>query len=141
MVIPRRDVGIADRPVDADALALVRREVEVRVAIALPPPRDRPPADMIAADPVEPAHLGVGMLVILDEEVVPLVVDRVAGALLLEIMLVDLGLRRAPAGEAEVPRVLGEGRVVLAVLHVAPAFEDEGLEALLGQLLRRPAAG
>src|SRR5262245_12268472 len=105
MIVPRRDFGIADRPVDADALAHIGGEIQIAVAIALPAPGYRPPADMIAADPVEAAHLGVRMLVILHEPVVPRIVHRVPGADLLEIVLVDLCLRSSSAGIAEVPRV------------------------------------
>ena len=51
IVVPGRDVGIADRPVDADAFAGVRLEVQIAPAIDLAPPHDRAPADLAAADP------------------------------------------------------------------------------------------
>src|SRR6185436_14942633 len=140
MVVPRCNVGIADRPVDRDAFALVGGEIEIAMAIALPSPGERSAADMIAADPVEATHLGVGMLVVLHEPMVPLVVDSVAGADLLEIVFVDFRLRRAPAGIAEIPRVHRKRCVVLAVLHLAPALEHKRLEALLAQLLGGPAS-
>src|SRR5262245_35883754 len=95
---------------------------------------------MIAADPVQATNLGIGIFVGLHEPVVPLVVHGVAGAGLLEIVLVDLVLRRASAGIAEIPRVHAEGLVVLAVLHLAPALEHKRLKALFAQLLGGPPA-
>ena len=141
MVVPGGEVGIADRPVDADPFLGVGLEVEIAPAIALPAPGDRPAADMIPADPVEAVHLGVGMLVILHEPVVPLIVDGVACAGLLLVMLLDLVLRGAAARIAEIPRVLVEGRIVLAMLHLPAAFEHQRLQALFAELLGRPPAG
>src|SRR5262249_23787916 len=95
---------------------------------------------MIAADPVETADFGVGVFVVLHEPMVPLVIDRVTRADLLEVVLVDLVLRRAAVGIAEIPRVHAERLVVLAVLDLAPAFEHQRLQALFGKLLRGPSA-
>ena len=141
IIVPRRNVGIADRPVSADALLGVGFEIQIAPAIALPAPGDRTTANMIAANPVEAVHFGVGMFVILHEPVVPLIVDRVAGALLLEIVLLHLVERRAAARIAEVPRVFCEGRVILAVFDLAAALEHECLETFFAQVLRSPSAG
>ena len=59
VVVPRRDVLVADRPVDGDAVARVGLEVEVAPAVRLPAPQQRPAADVIAAHPVEALDLGV----------------------------------------------------------------------------------
>ena len=49
VVVPRRDVLVADRPVDGDARPGVRLEVEVAPAVPLPAPQQRAAADVIAA--------------------------------------------------------------------------------------------
>src|SRR5690606_11495372 len=69
VVVPGLEVGVADWPVDAHAVAGIGGEVQVAPAIALPAPRQRAAADLIAADPVEALDLGVGMRDIVDEEV------------------------------------------------------------------------
>src|SRR6185369_17440699 len=53
VLVPRRELGIANRPVDGNADLRVRAEVDVAPAIALPAPHDGAAADVIAADPVE----------------------------------------------------------------------------------------
>ena len=60
MVVPRRDVGIADRPVGGDAILEVRFEVQVGKPIALPAPHQRAPAYVVATEPVEALGFDVG---------------------------------------------------------------------------------
>ena len=57
MVVPGRDVGIADGPVDADAFLGVGFEIQIAVAIALARPDQRAPADLIAAVRVVRQHM------------------------------------------------------------------------------------
>src|SRR6185295_6390906 len=52
-VVPRRNVGVADRPVDAVAVLEVGVEVVVAESIGLPAPGDRSATQVIAADPGE----------------------------------------------------------------------------------------
>src|SRR2546426_344659 len=53
VVVPRRDVGVADRPVDAEPVPRVRLEVEGAPAIHLPAPHDGLATHLAAPDPVE----------------------------------------------------------------------------------------
>ena len=53
VVVPGGDVGVANRPVDADAFARIRLEVEIAPAVDLPSPHDRAPAHLAAANPRE----------------------------------------------------------------------------------------
>src|SRR6185503_3421115 len=50
-VVPRRDVGVTDRPVDALAVTTARAEVVVAQAVGLASPGDRAAAEVISADP------------------------------------------------------------------------------------------
>src|SRR5207245_9597927 len=56
--VPRRQVLVADRPVDAVAVAQVRPELEVAPAPAQPAPDQAAPAQLVAADPAERLALG-----------------------------------------------------------------------------------
>ena len=139
VVVPGRDVGVANRPVDADAFARVGLEVEVAPAIDLPAPHNRAPPDLAAADPRERLAFGrgVGVFEIVDEELVGHLVAGVA--LLLDRLFAGQALAIAHAAELHLPH-----RHVLDVVGLGvdrPAgLEDERLQAALGQLLRRPAA-
>ena len=137
VVVPRRDLGVAHRPVDRDAILRVRFEVHRAPAIALPAPHDGAAADVIAADPVEALDLGVRMLGVVDEPVLRRLRDRVAAArgdcLSLQVFV------GGAAAVGKFPEVLGRSRIV-AVLHVASAIEHQRLESLLRQLLGGPAA-
>jgi hypothetical protein len=67
--VPGRDVGVADRPVDAVAVAQVGLEVEVAPAVAVPAPEQRLAAHGAALDPGERLVLDVRVLgVVLVEE-------------------------------------------------------------------------
>src|SRR5207253_1129871 len=59
VVVPRRNVGVADRPIDRNSFLRVRLEIEIAVAVALPPPHQRASTDVIAAVPVEALYLGI----------------------------------------------------------------------------------
>src|SRR5215210_562779 len=49
VVVPWRQVLVADRPVDGDSILRIRLEVEVAPAVALTSPHQRTPADVVAA--------------------------------------------------------------------------------------------
>src|SRR5207302_9346679 len=51
VVVPGRDVRIADRPIDCDPILQIRFKIEITPAIALPAPGDRFSANLAAANP------------------------------------------------------------------------------------------
>src|SRR6476646_3210772 len=76
IVVPGSNFLVPDRPIHADALALVGFKIKVAPAVRLPPPDDRPAAHLAPANPQEWfAQLGfIRILFIVDEEfAVPLV--------------------------------------------------------------------
>src|SRR5438034_9360878 len=83
VVGPRRDVGIANRPVHAEAVARVRLEVEIAPAVYLPSPHDGPATDLATADPVERlvGIEAVRVLPVVHEELAAVLVAGVAVAL------------------------------------------------------------
>jgi hypothetical protein len=134
--IPRGDVVVADRPVDAIALPFGRGEFVLAPALAAAPPDQRPAADLIAAEPVEGPFLHVGVFVVLDEEV------RVVLAGDLAHERVGFGqLAWQDAAMRQLPRSQVGGGVVLDVGDVAAALQHQRFQPLLAQLLGRPAAG
>jgi len=139
VVVPRRDVGVANRPVDANALARVGLEIEIAPAIDLPPPHDRAPADLAAANPRERfvGRRGVRVFEVVHEKLVGHLVARIA--LLLDRLFLGQSLAVAHAAELHLPH-----RHVLDVVAFGvdrPArLEHERLQPALAQLLRRPAA-
>src|SRR6476469_2010959 len=136
--VPRRDIVVGDRPVHPVAELLRRDELVLAPALARTAPDDRLAADLVAADPVERFGLHVGVIAVLDEEVHG--VFAVARGLADERIFLD-DLARKRAALRKLPRIEIHRGVVLDVDYVAPALEDEGLESLLAQLLRRPATG
>ena len=137
VVVPRRDVGVSDRPVDGDPVARVGLEVEVAPAVRLTSPEQRPSTHVIPAHPVEALDFAVGILDVVDEPVRRRRMGGVAGAVLF-LLPGELGAREASAPR-ELPALHHGGRIV-GMLHVPAALEDERPQPLFGQLLGRPAA-
>src|SRR6267378_1909771 len=139
VIVPRRDVGVADRPVHAQAVARVGLEVEVAPAVHLPPPHDGPAAYLASADPVK-RLVGidrVGILPVVDEKLAAVLVAGVAVPLNELVPFQRLAV--AEAAELHLP-----GRDVLDVvprgIDRPPGLEHQRAEPTLAQLLRRPAA-
>ena len=138
VVVPRRDVLVADRPVDGDAVFRVRLEVEVAPAVALTPPQQRAAADVIAAIPIEALHLGVGRVLIGCPPIEILLIQRVV-AFQYGIRLLH---RLRPAAAVRVlPRCLLRVHIVFDVLDVLTALEQQDAEAFFGELFGSPASG
>ena len=137
VLVPGRDVRVADRPVDAEAVLGVGLEVEVAPAVRLAAPEQRTAADVVAAHPVEALHLGVRVLLVVDEPMGRRRMRGVAGPALL--LLLRAVLAGQPVAAGELPALQHRRRIV-GMLHVAAALEHERPQALLGQFLRGPAA-
>ncbi len=136
VVVPGRDVGVADRPIDAHALFEVGFEVQIAVAEHVSRPHQRAPARLVAAEPAERLLLHVRVLQVVHE--------MLFGGLVVQIQRRLHGLRLAVrVGGAvvvrQLPRVLERRGVVGDMANVPPALEHQGLETLFAQLLRGPA--
>ena len=141
LVIPGCQIGVADRPVRAMAIALVRAEIIVRPAIALTPPRQRTPSKLVRAEPRE-IGVRVGFVRILA------IVDEVAFGEFREMPVLALhrvfaGIERgiAEAAERQFPRRLGFSVIIDLMLDLASALDHQNLEPGLGQFLGGPASG
>ncbi len=137
VVVPGRDIRVADRPIDAMPVLRIRREIDVAPPIALARPHERAPADVIAAHPIEALDLDVGIVDVVDEPVLRCLRDRIPGPSLNALPLEIVSSRSSAV--FELPRVFRGGRI-LAVPHHAATFEHERLEAFFGELLRGPPA-
>ena len=137
IIIPRRDVGVTDRPVDRHAILGVGLKIEIAQPIGLPPPEQRSPANVIAAHPVESLGFRIGIINVVDEPVRRRRVRRVARARLLELFG---AVRCRDLGAALKSPALRHRRRVVAMFHIAAPFEHEGLQAFFAQLLRGPTA-
>jgi hypothetical protein len=136
VVVPGREVGIADRPIDRHAFLLVGLEVEIAQAIALAAPQQRTSAHAIAAEPVEAFHLrvrrvllvrpcvDVGLFQDVALEHVMRLFHRIGGAAAMQVF----------------PRRLGGVDVILDVLDVAAALQQQHAQAPLGEFLGGPTA-
>src|SRR3989449_8754822 len=104
VVVPGRDVGVADRPVRAEAVLRVRLEVEVAPAVHLPAPHDGAPSHLPAADPVErlAGIERVGIVAVVHEELAAVLVAGVAALLDRLVALPRLAVALAPG--APLPR-------------------------------------
>src|SRR5882762_10358559 len=99
-----------------------------------PAPNERAPAQLIATDPAEGLGVGrdVGVLPITYEEMPRRLGERVVLALDRVVPLVQRRLA-APAVR-QLPGLERLGHIAGAVLDVPTAFDDEGPQALLGEL-------
>ena len=140
VVVPGGDVRVADGPVDAVAVPGVGLEVEVAQPVALPRPHDRAASHLAPPDPQEGLLrvAGVGMLVVVDEELARHFVARVALALDGLVGGQRLAVVPAPVGHFGRAGVFG---VVPFGHDRGPGFEDEDGRAQLGELLGRPSPG
>ena len=138
VVVPRREVRVADRPVDRDAVLAFASKSKSPQAIALPAPRQRAAADVIAAVPVEALDLGVGRVLFVHPPVEILLVERIVAP---EDRIGLYHRARAAAAMRILPRRLARVGVVLDVLDVLAALEQQHAQAAFGELLGRPASG
>src|SRR6266576_3209393 len=138
-IVPGRDVRVADRPIDRDAVAHVGLEIEIAPAVDLASPDDRLAADLPGAKPVERSigRRAVGVVDIVGPEDVTQFVER-------DRMTLHRLTRGDRAAIAQSPERHLPGRFVLGVIPFGhnrpPGFEHERAQAELGQLFRRPAA-
>src|SRR5207248_11730403 len=141
VAVPRRQVPVSDRPVDAVAVAQVGCEIEVAPPPARPAPDQAAAAELVAADPTERLVLrsDVWVLAIIHEEVSRRLAKGVVFALDRVVALVQPLL--APPAMGELPGLPPLGDVVLAVLQVAAALEHERAQPLFAELLGRPSTG
>ena len=93
VIVPRGQVFIPDGPIDGDPFPGVGLEVEVRQPVALAAPNERAASGLVAADPVEPAGLGVRVVAVFDEVVQGILLSDVVLAAQLCVVL-PLHLRR-----------------------------------------------
>src|SRR5450631_4363656 len=135
VVIPRRELLVANRPVDGDTVLCVDAEVEVAPAVALASPCQRTAADLIAAIPVEPLHLRVGRLLLIDPEGEVLLVEQVP----LEHLVSLFHRCRSAASMQVFPRRLGGVDVILDVLDVAASLQEQDAKPFLREIHCRPS--
>src|SRR3954467_6950593 len=97
MGVPRFEIGIADRPVGAVAVLGVGANGEVAPAVGLARPHQRFSAELVAAYPAERTAFrrAVGHVAVVVEEVLGVVVEGVALALLGKLVVRQLFLDQA----------------------------------------------
>src|SRR5262249_2483665 len=80
---PGLEVPVANRPIDRDAFARVRLEVEVTPPVDAATPHDRPPADLAPADPVKRLVVGerIRIVEVVDEELARILIAGAGVAL------------------------------------------------------------
>ena len=141
VVVPGRDVRIADRPIDRDSVLQIRFKVEIAPAIALAPPSERFSAHLAAANPGKmlAGSGGVRIFKVIDEKFV--------GVFVASVINLTLNGLRPLAFRAIVPSAIFQvvHRNVLDVVLLrndgAARFEDQRVQSFFGELFGRPAAG
>ena len=105
VVVPRRDIGVANRPIDGDAVFQIGFEIEIAPAIALAAPGDGLAADLTATNPGKmfSGIAGVGIFRVLDEKFIGEFVARVI-ALALHVLSFGALLRDCPNCDISAPR-------------------------------------
>ncbi len=140
VVVPGRNIFIAKRPVDGEAVPQVGFEVEVAPPVGVAAPHDGAPADLTAPDPCERfvGVVRVGVLAIVHEELARPLVAGVA--LPLNRLVLQESCPIAEPAKPHLPR--GNVLHIVALGRDGTArFEDQRLESLLRELHRRVASG
>ena len=140
VVVPGRDVRVADRPIRGDSIFQIRFKVEIAPTIALASPGDGFSAHLAAANPGKlfARIRGIGIVHVIDEKFV--------GVFIASVVALALDGLRALAFGAIVPATVLEfpyGNVLDVVAlgnDRAPRFEDQGVQTFFSELFRRPAA-
>src|SRR5687768_15485449 len=120
------------------SIAKVGLEVEIAPPQASTSPEQTPPAELVAANPAEilsAAFADIGVLAIVDEKVPARLAERVV--LTLNRIVARVELRLSSATILQLPRLHPFGDVILAVLDVSSALDDERAQPPLAELLRR----
>jgi len=140
VIVPWRDVRVANRPIDTDALLRVGFKIEIAPAIRLAAPDDRTATDLPAADPHERLGFvgGIRVLLVIDEELAVQFIERAA-------FLLDRLLAIEAVTVAQVAKSLVPDRDMLNVVFVrlnrAAGFQNQRLQAFLGEFFGCPASG
>ncbi len=139
MVVPGREIGVANGPIDRNSVAQVRFEIEIAPAVTLASPHDRASTDLAPANPTEgfTGICGVWVLVIVDEEFGRPLIACVA--LALNGLILRQAATIAEAAEFHLPcgDVLN---IVLLGNGGASGFEDKRFQTFLRKLFGGPAA-
>ena len=135
VVVPGRNVCVANRPIDSDAFANVRFEIQVAPSINLAAPHYRTPAHLAAANPSErlAGFSRVGMLFIVYEELRRPFITRVTSALNGLIFLQAAAIAHSPEFHHPRRNVLD---IVFRRQNWTPGLEHKGSQSFLGELFR-----
>ena len=128
---PRRQIVVAERPIDAESLARVGLEVEIAPAIDTATPHDRAPADLTSANPVEGLALRsrVRIVEIVDEELSGVFVAGTGVALDRLVPLEPLAVAHATVALLPRTHVLD---VINRWIDRPSRFQHDRLETVLG---------
>src|SRR6059058_355893 len=141
VVVPGREVRIADRPIRSDSLFQVGLKVEIAPAIALPSPGDGFAANLAAANPgkVFSGGRGIGIVRVANKKLMGVFVARVV-AFALDVLgalafgaIVPVAILQLPDGNVlDVVALRNDG---------AASFEDQRVQAFFSKFFRGPAPG
>src|SRR5688572_6892951 len=123
-------------------IAEVGFEVQIAPPQAPSSPQQAASTKVISANPAEilpAAFADIGMLAVVDEEMLRRLAERVVPALNRIVARVELGLTASAI--LELPRLEPFGDVVLPMLHVPPALDHQRAQPALAELLGGEAAG
>ncbi len=121
VVVPRRKVAVANRPVNSDALLRVGLKVVIAPAITLAPPGQRAAAYLIASIPVEAFYFRVGRVFLVYPEGEVFLIEQVP----LEYGVGLLHGIRSAASMQVFPGRLGGVDVILDMLDIAAPLEEQ----------------
>ncbi len=140
VVVPRRDVRVANRPVDCDTFFEVRFKIEVTPAVALASPGDGLATDLTSANPAElrASRIGVRIFLVVHEKFVRVLVTRVVDFALHRLRFLPLGAF-VPSAIFQFPG--GNVLYVVFLRHDRPArFQHENVQSFSREFFRRPTA-
>src|SRR5690606_6858906 len=140
VIVPRRDVGVADGTVYAVTVAQVGLEVEVAPAVHLPPPDQRAPANPTAANPRKRRVFDIRILGVVEKKVLRRLVELPRSALDMKVAQCFF-FRYFSASIRKLPGLLVLGDIIGTVRERSAAVEHERLQPFLAEFFRRPAPG
>ena len=137
MAIPGGQFLVPDGPVHGDAVLSVGFKVEVAPAVRLPAPHQRPPAYLVAPEPIEGLNLHVRAFFFVDPKIQ---VAFVQGVVPLQNRVVLYHLLSFAASVRKLPGALVGVDVVFDVLNVAPPLQHDCFQPFFRQFFSRPSA-
>ncbi len=135
IVVPRRNVLVADRPIHSVSVFYICFEVQVAPTVSLSGPKQRTAADNVRTNPIKSFYFCVRIFKVVDVEVFVVFLKGIVSWLNMTLCFVLFG---KSAAMREVPRIKRRSGVI-RMIHRFTTLQQQNLQAFFAQLFGCPA--